>query len=715
MTTSLIRPHYFDRQQLRAADLLAGQEYLRERLRRHNRFLHGWGIVCGVQVLPRPATDAWELSITEGYAVTPLGDEIYIPAGTTFNMKEGVENCLGTESPCPDPTVLVEQSVCVVAARIDPPGKDTSRDYNAEWVDLLVSKTTNLNGFAVQHVINPGMENEGRETYYTFRETTIFPADTLIRIHSGAQREDPDPESGLTHRYRASASEVGNWRLNNTGDTIFILDPSGQEVHSESFLPGSLEPVDLIYLVGYPADEPRQPQPAMPTNCQPAGGVYEFSRICETVQFKVVCELSAFHRAEQASCAEVEEMLCGQAPIPCPPKPAIEDNYVVLARIAVGQSGPVQIDDRNDRRQLLSEALISAYLRCQCITAELPVAGFTADPVSGVAPLNVNFTDRSTGNITGWAWSFGDGHTSSQQNPTHTYETAGRHTITLTVTGPGGSATVSDDITVIAAPPRASFIARPTSGKIPLVVSFEDQSTGEITRWDWSFGDGNVSNERNPVHGYEEEGTFNAELMVSGPGGTDMTSVEIRATAARAILDIQPSVISGGFFETRHTVAVIGIGLEDAVRVRFERSGITVLAINRLPREIPREGILLSIRLDRRATPGSYGFTISFLGDTELSSGDVKLEVNRELIRVGGGEFVIDLEEATFDLDLGREQSIDTITGIGGVRGSRLREAGAENLLALAVMPPERIAQIAGVSVDMATQWREEARQKMRR
>ncbi|RKY56314.1 MAG: hypothetical protein DRP89_01620, partial [Candidatus Neomarinimicrobiota bacterium] len=60
-------------------------------------------------------------------------------------------------------------------------------------------------------------------------------------------------------------------------------------------------------------------------------------------------------------------------------------------------------------------------------------AGFTASPLSGTTPLEVQFTDLSTGNPTSWAWDFGDGSTSTVQNPSHTYESVGSYTVMLTV------------------------------------------------------------------------------------------------------------------------------------------------------------------------------------------------------------------------------------------------------------------------------------------
>lgn len=67
-----------------------------------------------------------------------------------------------------------------------------------------------------------------------------------------------------------------------------------------------------------------------------------------------------------------------------------------------------------------------------------PVAAFTATPEQGTVPLAVQFTDVSTGVVTAWVWSFGDGGQSNEQNPAHTYQTAGVYTATLIVSGPGG-------------------------------------------------------------------------------------------------------------------------------------------------------------------------------------------------------------------------------------------------------------------------------------
>jgi YD repeat-containing protein len=73
------------------------------------------------------------------------------------------------------------------------------------------------------------------------------------------------------------------------------------------------------------------------------------------------------------------------------------------------------------------------------VSAPAPVANFTASPTSGNKPLAVQFTDQSTGVISTRQWNFGDGGTSTLQNPSHTYNTAGDFTVSLTVSGSGGS------------------------------------------------------------------------------------------------------------------------------------------------------------------------------------------------------------------------------------------------------------------------------------
>ena len=160
------------------------------------------------------------------------------------------------------------------------------------------------------------------------------------------------------------------------------------------------------------------------------------------------------------------------------------------------------------------------------VASEPPVADFVGGPPSGDVPLTVQFMDLSTGDITTWSWDFGDTGSSMQRDPSHEYQSAGSYTVSLTVTGPGGSDTETklDYITVTAPTPVAptpAFVGNPTSGDAPLIVQFIDQSTGDITSWSWDFGDLETSAKQNPSHTYQDAGIYTVSLTATGPGGSN--------------------------------------------------------------------------------------------------------------------------------------------------------------------------------------------------
>ncbi len=152
-----------------------------------------------------------------------------------------------------------------------------------------------------------------------------------------------------------------------------------------------------------------------------------------------------------------------------------------------------------------------------------PVASFTASTTTGAAPLALNFLNASTGTITSYAWTFGDGGTSTAASPSHVYAAAGVYTVSLTVTGPGGSNTQtrSNYVTVTTAAPVAQFTGSPTSGTSPLTVAFTNTSTGSITSYAWTFGDGGTSTAASPSYTYAAAGVYTVSLTVTGPGGSN--------------------------------------------------------------------------------------------------------------------------------------------------------------------------------------------------
>ncbi len=168
------------------------------------------------------------------------------------------------------------------------------------------------------------------------------------------------------------------------------------------------------------------------------------------------------------------------------------------------------------------------------------VADFTGTPTSGAPTLSVAFTDASTGSPTSWAWTFGDGGTSTSQNPSHDYSAPGTYTVTLTATNAYGSDVKTRTGYIVVSPPLpvASFTGGGASGAHPLPVPLTDTSSHTPTSWLWDFGDGDTSTDQNPVHTYRSTGSYTITLIASNAGGdsspaTDVVTVT-EAPATRA-------------------------------------------------------------------------------------------------------------------------------------------------------------------------------------
>ncbi len=157
---------------------------------------------------------------------------------------------------------------------------------------------------------------------------------------------------------------------------------------------------------------------------------------------------------------------------------------------------------------------------------------FSGVPTSGYVPLTVYFTDATVGyNVTldTWAWSFGDTTpNSTSQNPAHTYTTSGLYTVGLTATNTSFAKTNTTtkvayiNATVNLDAPNADFTVTETCGDIGDTFYFIDFSTGGgLYAWNWSFGDGQYSELRNPTHQYSSNGTFDVGLTVWGAYGND--------------------------------------------------------------------------------------------------------------------------------------------------------------------------------------------------
>ncbi|AKB53996.1 cell surface protein [Methanosarcina barkeri MS] len=186
-------------------------------------------------------------------------------------------------------------------------------------------------------------------------------------------------------------------------------------------------------------------------------------------------------------------------------------------------------------------------------TVQEPVADFFAFSTSGNAPHTTEFMDKSTGNPTDWYWEFGDGATSTKRDPVHTYQDPGSYTVILTATNDAGSDVVTKAGYIIVKgsttntesttttesvkdtetteniestentvqEPVADFFAFFTSGNAPHTTEFMDKSTGNPTDWYWEFGDGATSTKRDPVHTYQDPGSYTVTLTATNDAGSD--------------------------------------------------------------------------------------------------------------------------------------------------------------------------------------------------
>lgn len=135
----------------------------------------------------------------------------------------------------------------------------------------------------------------------------------------------------------------------------------------------------------------------------------------------------------------------------------------------------------------------------------------------------------SDGNIVSWLWVFGDGGTSSSENPSHTYTVAGNYTVTLTVTDNGGATDNNSTTANITdngggnTPPTANANG-PYTGNTGIAVSFSSAGStdpdGSIISWLWDFGDGGTSSSANPSHTYAAAGNYTVTLTVTDNNGS---------------------------------------------------------------------------------------------------------------------------------------------------------------------------------------------------
>jgi len=164
-------------------------------------------------------------------------------------------------------------------------------------------------------------------------------------------------------------------------------------------------------------------------------------------------------------------------------------------------------------------------------------AEFSATPTPGTLHEPVRFSDLSTdpdGFVVAWRWSFGDGTTSNEQSPTHTYEQPGSFEVRLSVVDDQGNTDTRIQALLIRAPPAAAFSFSPIPAVSGEEIRFADASSdadGSIVGWAWDFdGDGTAdSTDANPSHTFSQNGSFPVSLTVTDDSGLSRTTTRTLA------------------------------------------------------------------------------------------------------------------------------------------------------------------------------------------
>jgi gliding motility-associated-like protein len=155
------------------------------------------------------------------------------------------------------------------------------------------------------------------------------------------------------------------------------------------------------------------------------------------------------------------------------------------------------------------------------VAVGVPVSSFTASPVfKCTAPLVTTFTNTSTSvGSTSYTWHFGDGITSAQFNPVHTYTTSGTYNVSLVLNQHGCIDSVVKPAYISIQNMAANFVATPSVVCAGQAITFTNTSTPAATVAAWAFGDGNISTTISPAYTYTNAGTYTVTLAATDAQG----------------------------------------------------------------------------------------------------------------------------------------------------------------------------------------------------
>ncbi len=184
---------------------------------------------------------------------------------------------------------------------------------------------------------------------------------------------------------------------------------------------------------------------------------------------------------------------------------------------------------------------------------EAPIADFYFYPFSPSSLEEISFIDTSYdengySDIVSWHWDFGDGTTSNERNPKHTYEKSGVYNVTLTVTDKAGAnSSITKQVAVANTPPVANFTWQPQQPLSFTLVTFNASESydadGNIANYTWDFGDGSVGYGKIVTHKYAKSGIYTVLLKIrddEGEEGIIEKEVEVKNRAPEASFIFTP-------------------------------------------------------------------------------------------------------------------------------------------------------------------------------
>jgi PKD repeat protein len=188
-----------------------------------------------------------------------------------------------------------------------------------------------------------------------------------------------------------------------------------------------------------------------------------------------------------------------------------------------------------------------------------------------------SFSFTTTSGSTSWLWDFGDGNTSADANPVHTYAADGEFEVTLTLNGGCQPDEVIDTANVFE-PPVADFTIDPVLPTTRDIVTFLYSGNGGTT-FDWNLGDGTSSQDSRPSHQYVEDGYYDVLLTVTDANGCEDTITQTIEILLQPAIYVPNAFIPEGSPENSRFKGY-GIGVTAAELSVFNRWGSQVFYSN---------------------------------------------------------------------------------------------------------------------------------------